>query len=297
MKSDVKLQQLIIERPPKTYKGYKEEVKMRNGIKGLLFTVIVSIALSSIAVASLKDGLLGYWPLDEASGKTAADASGNGNDAALKGNGVSWKPNGGKLGGAAEFDGGGEAIEDDNGVDYINDLTAITVSVWIKSAETPSDRGFIDGRDPGGDDTVLSLRYDAAGFEAGGKDLLKAGITTTGGIQRLETASDVQTKSWQHIVLTWSSGNELALYIDGELDTPTFNSPETKGKLTGATKLVIGKGEKDAARSWDGLIDDVRIYDRVLDDAEIADLAAGVLAVEASGKLTTVWGDLKQTRN
>ena len=55
------------------------------------------------------------------------------------------------------------------------------------------------------------LRYDAAGFEAGGKDLLKAGITTTGGIQRLETASDVQTKSWQHIVLTWSSGNELAL--------------------------------------------------------------------------------------
>ena len=270
---------------------------MRNVIKGLLFTVIVSIALSSIAVASLKDGLLGYWPLDEASGKTAADASGNGNDAALKGNGVSWKPNGGKLGGAAEFDGGGEAIEDDNGADYINDLTAITVSVWIKSAETLSDRGFIDGRDPGGDDTVLSLRYDAAGFEAGGKDLLKAGITTTGGIQRLETASDIQTKSWQHIVLTWSSGNELALYIDGELDTPTFNSPETKGKLTGATKLVIGKGEKDAARSWNGLIDDVRIYDRVLDDNEIADLAAGVLAVEADGKLSTVWARLKQKRS
>ena len=270
---------------------------MRNVIKGLLFTFIVSIALSSIAVASLKDGLLGYWPLDEADGKTAADASGNGNDAALKGNGISWKPNGGKLGGAAEFDGGGEAIEDDNGADYINDLTAITVSVWIKSAETLSDRGFIDGRDPGGDDTVLSLRYDAAGFEAGGKDLIKAGITTTGGIQRLETASDIQTKAWQHIVLTWSSGNELALYIDGELDTPTFNSPETKGKLTDATKLVIGKGEKDQARSWNGLIDDVRIYDRVLDDNEIADLAAGVLAVEADGKLSTVWARLKQKRS
>ena len=294
MKLDVKPQQLKIGQPPKTYNGYKEEVQMRNGIKGLLFTVIVSIALSSIAVASLKDGLLGYWPLDEASGKTAADASGNGNDAALKGNGVSWKPNDGKLGGAAEFDGGGEAIEDDNGVDYINDLTAITVAVWVKSAEVPSDRGFIDGRDPGGDDTVLSLRYDAAGFEAGGKELIKAGITTTGGIQRLETANDVQTKSWQHIVLTWSSGNELALYIDGELDTPTFNSPETKGKLTGATKLVIGKGEKDIGRTWSGLVDDVRIYDRVLDDAEIADLAAGVLAVEADGKLATVWADLKR---
>ena len=67
-----------------------------------------------------------------------------------------------------------------------------------------------------------------------------------------------------------------------------------KGKLTDATKLVIGKGEKDQGRSWSGLIDDVRIYDRVLDDGEIADLAAGVLAVEASGKLATVWGHLKQ---
>ena len=270
---------------------------MQNGIKGLCFTFIVSLALSSIAVASLKDGLLGYWPLDEADGKTAADSSGNGNDGSIKGNGVSWKPNGGKLGGAAEFDGGGDAIEDDNGADYINGLTAITVSVWVKSAETNSDRGFIDGRDPGGDDTVLSLRYDAAGFEAGGKDLIKAGITTTGGIQRLETSNDVQTKSWQHFALTWSSGNELALYIDGELDTPTFNSPETKGKLTDATKLVIGKGEKDQGRSWNGLIDDVRIYDRVLDDDEIADLAAGVLAIEASGKLTTAWGRLKQKRS
>ncbi len=267
---------------------------MWNGIRELLFIFIVSIALSSIADANLQEGLLGYWNLDEADGKTAADSSGNGNDAMLQGNGVKWKPNGGRLGGALAFDGGGDAAEDDNGADYINGLTAITVAVWVKSAETKSDRGFIDGRDPGGDDTVLSLRYDAAGFEAGGSDLVKAGITTTGGVQRLETSSDVQTESWQHFALTWSSGNELALYIDGELDTPTFNSPATKGKLTDATKLVIGKGEKDQGRSWNGLIDDVRIYDRVLDDDEIADLAAGELAVEASGKLATVWGHLKQ---
>ena len=36
---------------------------MRNVTKGLFLTLIVSIALSSIAVASLKDGLLGYWNL------------------------------------------------------------------------------------------------------------------------------------------------------------------------------------------------------------------------------------------
>jgi len=267
---------------------------MHQFIKRLLFTLIVSIYLSSAAVADLKGGLLGYWNLDEASAKTASDSSGNGNHATLKGNGLTWKPNGGKIGGALEFDGGGDAVEDDNGAKYINGLTAFTISVWVKSAETNSDRGFIDGRDPGGDDTVLSLRYDAAGFEAGGANVIKAGITTTGGVQRLESSNDVQTTNWQHLALTWSSDNELALYIDGALDTPTFNSPVTKGKMTGATKLVIGKGEKDAARSWSGLLDDVRIYDRVLDDGEIEDLATGNLAVEAATKLATTWGALKQ---
>ena len=109
---------------------------MRNGSKGLLFIFIVSIALSSIAGANLKDGLLGYWPLDEADGKTAADSSGNENDATLQGNGVKWNPNGGRLGGALAFDGSGDAAEDENGADYINGLTAITVAVWVKSAET-----------------------------------------------------------------------------------------------------------------------------------------------------------------
>ena len=43
-----------------------------------------------------------------------------------------------------------------------------------------------------------------------------------------------------------------------------------------------------------GLIDDVRIYDRALTEAEIADLASGVLAVEAGGKLAITWAHLKR---
>ena len=146
---------------------------MQQRIKQLIFTLIVSISLISAAGAGLLDGLVGYWPLDEATGQTASDTSGNGNHATLAGKGLTWKPKGGKSGGALEFDGGGSAAKDDKGADYINGLSAFTVSVWVKSAEVNSDRGFIDGRDPGGDDTVLSLRYDAAGFEAGGINVIK----------------------------------------------------------------------------------------------------------------------------
>ena len=49
--------------------------------------------------------------------------------------------------------------------------------------------------------------------------------------------------------------------------------------------------------SWPGLIDDFRLYDRVLEAREISDLASGVLPVEPAGKLATTWANFKQKRN
>lgn len=97
--------------------------------------------------------------------------------------------------------------------------------------------------------------------------------------------------------MTWSSGEKLALYIDGELDEPTDNGDATEGEIKNVTKFLIGKGAKDNAnRSWDGLIDEVHLYDRVLKADEITSLASGlnVTPVEARGKLATVWGNLKR---
>ena len=52
--------------------------------------------------------------------------------------------------------------------------------------------------------------------------MIEAGITTTGGIQRLESSNNVQITNWQHLELTCNSGNEIALYIDSALDILTF---------------------------------------------------------------------------
>ena len=42
--------------------------------------------------------------------------------------------------------------------------------------------------------------------------------------------------------------------------------------MTGADRLVIGKGSHDNHKAWRGLLDDVRLYNRVLNAKEIADL-------------------------
>lgn len=269
---------------------------MRNVSRLLLITFVVTVYLASVTSAGLNDGLLIYLPFDDRSGQDASDKSGEGNDAKLTGNGAKWKPNDGKIGGAVELDGAGDAVEDENGGDYINGLDAFTISLWVKAAEIPTDKGLIHGIDPAGADNIFTLRYDSAGFEvAAGTSLIKAGITTTGGALAYESASNVQTTEWQHLALTWRSGEQFALYIDSVLDDPAFNDAATQGKISGASKFVIGRGAKDNnGTSWNGLIDDVRLYNRVLNEDEIASLASGVLAVEAEGKLATTWAHLKR---
>ncbi len=220
---------------------------------------------------SRQDGLIGHWAFDETHGRFAFNTSGNGNYAIL-GNGAMLQLNSGKIGGALRLNGSQGAFLP-NGKNFINELQAFTIAFWVKSDEVDTDKGFIFPKNPNDKDEIFSIRYDANGNEGGGKNVIKAGITTTSGIQTYESASDVQTTEWQHIVLNWQSGRELKLYINGLLDNPTFNSTATEGKIIGAETLIIGTGCKDKSGSFNGLIDDVLLYNRVLSEKEIADLA------------------------
>ncbi len=272
------------------------EEKMRNKLLLIVFTLIFAVYFSAIASAGINDGLIVYYPFDETSGTSATDDSKNGNDAELTGN-AAWATDEGKIGGALRLDGSASSAEDADGADYINGLEEFSVSVWVKSDTAPHDFGIFHGIDPAGADDVFTLRYDSASwdFKGGGTNLIKAGISTTSGDQRYESANNTQTTEWQHIVLTWKSGEVLSLYIDGVLDEPVFNSAAAQGEISKASKFVIGRGAKDNnGTSWTGLVDEVRLYNRVIDANEIDELASGVLPVEPTGKLATTWGDLKQ---
>ena len=241
---------------------------------------------------NMAEGLIGYWAMDEGYGQTTKDGSVYGNDGTLSVPTVPlWQPAGGLFGGALSFDGiGGGYVVDENGGDYINGLMAFTVALWVKSNLTNTDKGFIIAKDPDGSDNVLTIRYDAAGVAGGGTNVIKAGITTTVGEQQLESSSDVQTTGWQHIALTWSSDNQLALYINGALHAPSYNDPGTFGAITGATKLIVGKGTKEASHVWDGLIDDVAIFGRDLNIFEIAQLmGSGGASFVSDPDLLVLW--------
>jgi len=215
--------------------------------------------------------LLGFWTFDEGAGSIAHDASGNGHDGQIIG--ADWEPDG-RVGGALRFYGSGDWVLDDDAEDYLNGLRALTVAMWIKSGETGSDRGFLTTRNPalGGPDNkdCLLLRYDDEGSNGHGDDVIKVYVQTTTDKHHSEGAPHTQTTEWQHVALTWSSYEAIALYVDGVRQVLTYDEGELGDLTSNAEELRIGAANYG---DWIGLIDEVRIYNCELSAEEIAALA------------------------
>jgi tetratricopeptide (TPR) repeat protein len=224
-------------------------------------------------------GMVGWWKFDG----DATDASGHEFHGTKIGNPTYVM---GVLGQAISLRGDGDHILAPDLGFYLNGLDELTVCLWVKANATGMDRGFIIFEEPagakhsfGGNDN-RDMRYDAAGGDGGGTDLIKCGITshvTSGAVpynQQLESSSNVQATEWQHLAMAWSNADQLRLYINSVEDIPAWRRSKESGRLTGYTKLIIGKGGKDikSDQSWAGLIDDVRIYNYALSEREIREL-------------------------
>ena len=221
----------------------------------------------SPGITQVQEGIIGHWNFDEAKGQFAFDSSGNGNYARLKG-GTTFKNYSGKIGGALKPDDSSGVIVA-NGSELINGLKAFTIALWVKSDSVGTNSGLIYPDTRKGKSKIFSMSYNAKGPKDGKANVIAANITTIGGTQTYQSASNMQTEEWQHIALTWQSGGKLTLYINGVLDQPTFNSKATEGEVTGVNRLLIGSNRQSGKGSWKGLIDDVRLYNRVLSQEEI----------------------------
>jgi hypothetical protein len=87
------------------------------------------------------------------------------------------------------------------------------------------------------------------------------------------TTAVVDSSGWTHVavVLNRAAGT-VYVYIDGVSVPVTLDHDGTLPTITNDAPLYIG-GQPSALSRYDGLIDDVRIYDRALSEAEIAKIA------------------------
>lgn len=196
---------------------------------------------------------------------SADDLSGNGNDGVYQ-NGMGIVNNtDSSYGGvyAYEFDGTDDHINCGNG---LNPTAAITMSAWVYSDVLPigSERQTIIEKGYDGTDEPFAFLFTGEGEVRG--------YTFDGSIHGNQVAHGVSAAQWNHFASTFD-GSTWKMYKNGRL-IETIN--DSTSLLTNSEDVRIGASSIDGviSRFWDGLMDDIRIYDRALAQREITHLSS-----------------------
>jgi len=75
---------------------------------------------------------------------------------------------------------------------------------------------------------------------------------------------------WHHVCGTYDKTNGASIYIDGRVDG---TNADKQGITLSTWNVYIGENAQQAGRFWDGQIDEVRLYNRALTNAEVVFLA------------------------
>jgi len=251
-----------------------------NCLSHLGFFVIAVFVLALSMQASA--GIVGQWLLNETSGTVAKDTSGNGNDGEIIGK-ANWVN--GKFGRALELDGTSTGLKVAPGLELKN----FTAVLWVNSGKDwgKTRTELWCGSKTYGD-AVLIRGDDRADWKKGEAML----HWTDGAAWHAIGSGKLESKTWYHLAGTFN-GSTLKFYVDG--------------KLVGQKDSKIGTGAKDTfigchpnpTNYFQGMIDEVAIFDDALEGVEISKIATdgfgGGTPVFPADKLATKWSKIKSS--
>ncbi|MCK4883863.1 MAG: DUF2341 domain-containing protein, partial [Candidatus Diapherotrites archaeon] len=193
-------------------------------------------------------GLVGSWHFSEETGTVAKDFSGNNNNGTLI-NGPVWTT--GKFGNGLQFDGVNDFIELTNSSSV--SFPAMTLSAWVNFEDNTLQERIIVGKHLSGNNSGYFL-------EAWNN---KLGFWVSGNPTRIITTEDFNG-AWHYVTGVYDNGS-MKLYVDSVLKV----SGSTSGIINNTQNVSIGRINNSGF--WDGVIDEVKIYNRALSETEIQD--------------------------
>jgi len=264
--------------------------------KKLIYLVSFILVLS--VTSNIQADLVGHWTLDDGSGTTITDISGNGNDGTLVDNptwDITWIP--GIAGSALEFyglgvSGGGGDYFDCGSDPSLNTTGPISIALWIRP----------DADDPEGNLTTTApmaktdgsawswqVRY---GWGQGAPEPYMSFTFNSSPRAWAHVGKNLERYEWCHIACS-HDGTTLKCYLNGE---ETNSVP--MGQFGGVgTPVIIGTDGWGC--DWIGAIDDVRMYDHPLTEPEILSAMEGEVVLRAWGPtpsdgdlITDVWANI-----
>jgi len=225
----------------------KENTLSKAGVADTRFTDHSGKIQQGYQLGSLTEGLVAYYPMEKGQGEVLLDGA-TGNHGQI--NGATWNDSGQVGSDALSFDGTDDYVNLGQQIEVEN---VRTLSCWAKktSADTAEDIiQFDSGR--------ISISYETQasdGFEINIYDGSSYGVITSG----------VTTQNtWIHLLLTYD-GSTAEFYVDGASQGTVSTGLQTNNESDDA----IGSDPTNTSLSFQGQIDDVRIYDRALSQPEI----------------------------
>ncbi|MEZ6117393.1 MAG: LamG-like jellyroll fold domain-containing protein [Pirellulaceae bacterium] len=237
-----------------------------------LFAASAVFLCAGIASAEISEGLVSYWPLDG----SFVDVVGQ-NDGELQGSDLDPVFDPGRFGAGIRLDGIDQFVEiqgDESNFDFVDQDFSIsawfTVDAFDKSwqaliAKGEGNRWRVHRR--GGEDIMT--------WNGGNADVPAYFPDDFG----LNSASDGEL----HHFVGVSTADEVLMYIDGEL-VSVGPAPNIENN---DMPVMIGENPDARGRTWAGLIDDVAIWGRGLDESEVSFLWNG-----GEGRVPTDPGDI-----
>jgi hypothetical protein len=242
--------------------------------------------LCSLVTPPVGAELVGWWKLDETGGTVAADSSGQGHDGTIAGT-PAWMP--GLHGGAMQFSG------DDSitlpAADMGMSSTVGSVSFWV-NAGAPPGIGTIfwagDNNTGGGfgPENEMTVHLEQAGtyWQGGEVSFWTPSSFLYSDPQKSVAGSApinpilVSDNQWHHVAATWGGpDNNVKLYIDGALIHSAAYSPGGWA----FTNMYLGR-MANSSRFFNGLLDDVQLYNHAMNEAEIYTAMVGISVGAAS---------------
>ncbi len=225
------------------------------------FVLILTAVLLS-TVKAQDAGLVGYWKLDDEGTGTAFDYSGNDRHGTINGN-PQFVP--GLFGEAMKFTGDPDYVTI-SGYKGLLGGHAFSITAWIKTAGNGEIVGW--GNNTATERVEFRVSESRLRVEHGSGN--RQGDTVVGDNQ------------WHHVALTVQENSTISypqviLYVDGEDDTRTGTDVDAFN-IVENFDLSIARQYNSANRWFIGLMDEVRVYDRVLSAEEIQNLAIPPMA-------------------
>ncbi|GAW87850.1 hypothetical protein bplSymb_SCF21901P001 [Bathymodiolus platifrons methanotrophic gill symbiont] len=241
----------------------------------MTYLIFFFMFLGNTAKASLTDGLVAYYKFEN----DASDSSGNGNDGTEHG-GITYTT--GVQGQAVKFDGVDDYIYV-NHDESLNVSGDFSISFWLYRATNNGIQDIlVKGRD-----CLNHYMFNASGSNAGSRGQAFNVGNGSWWCDGVSASTSFPINEWHHVTgIIDNTNGVIKYYLDGELESENSISPYT---TTNSYPLIMGRHFTSSdgrlgiyKYQFKGMLDEVRIYERALSEAEIQKLYNSNISVSPS---------------